>query len=274
MSWLVQQNLPQHIWEMAVIHNTAIIDPSAKIAANVEIGPYSVIGADVEIGEGTWIGPHVVIKGPTKIGRDNKIYQFASIGDDPQDKKYKGERTFLEIGDRNIIRECVTIHRGTIQDQLLTKIGNDNLLMAYVHVAHDCVIGNGCIFANSVAIAGHVKIDDYVIMSGLCGVHQFCQIGAYSFISNSSIVLKDVPPYVMITGGVSPTVCGLNVEGLKRHGFSPATLQCLRRAYKIIYRQGLRAVEAVTALREMEEECPEVKALADFLEKSERGIIR
>lgn len=257
-----------------MIDKTAIVHPSAKIAEGVEIGPYSIIGADVEIGEGTWVGPHVVIKGPTKIGKENKIYQFASIGDDPQDKKYKGERTFLEIGDRNSIRECVTIHRGTIQDQLITKIGNDNLFMAYVHVAHDCVIGNGCVFANSVAIAGHVKIADFVIMSGMCGVHQFCQVGAYSFISNASIILKDVPPYVMITGGASPTVCGLNVEGLKRHGFSPASLQSLRKAYKIIYRQGLRAVEAVEVLRSMETDCIEVKALADFLEQSERGIIR
>ncbi|MDO8953458.1 MAG: acyl-ACP--UDP-N-acetylglucosamine O-acyltransferase [Gammaproteobacteria bacterium] len=257
-----------------MIHTTAIIHPNAKIAENVEIGAYSVIGADVEIGEGCWIGPHVVIKGPTKIGKANKIFQFASIGEDPQDKKYKDERTFLEIGDRNTFRECVTIHRGTIQDQLLTKVGNDNLFMAYVHVAHDCVIGNGCIFANSVAIAGHVKIADFVIMSGMCGVHQFCQIGAYSFISNASIILKDIPPYVMITGGVSPTVCGLNVEGLKRHGFSPASLQSLRKAYKIIYRQGLRVVEAIEGLREMEAECAEIKILADFLETSERGIIR
>lgn len=254
-----------------MIDERAVIHPSAKLGANVSIGAFSVIGAKVEIGDDTWVGPHVVINGPTKIGRQNKIFQFASVGECPQDKKYAGEDTRLVIGDRNVIREGVTISRGTAQDQGLTQIGDDNLFMAYVHIAHDCIIKNHCIFANSTAIAGHVKIDDYVIVSGLCGVHQFVQLGAHCFISHASMLSKDVPPYVMISEGA---VFGLNVEGLRRRGYSADTITQLRRAYKIIYRQGLRVVEAIKKLEEMLPECAEIGLFIDFLKRSERGIVR
>jgi UDP-N-acetylglucosamine acyltransferase len=257
-----------------VIHPTAIIEEGAKIHPSVQIGPYSVVGAQVEIDADTILESHVVIVGQTKIGRANHFFPFSSTGDAPQDLKYKNEPTFLEMGDHNIIREGVTLHRGTIQDQGLTKIGSHNLFMANSHLAHDCVLGDHNILANAVAIAGHVSIDDYVILSGMCGVHQFCKIGSYAFISTASMVMKDVPPYVMVTGGASPTVCGLNIEGLKRRGFSPDEIQWLRRAYKVIYRQGLRAEEAVEHLREMIVDCPAVTILADFLAGSERGIIR
>ena len=257
-----------------MIHPTAIIEEGAKIHPSVSIGPYSIIGAQVDMDEGNIVGPHVVITGNTKIGKENHFYQFSSIGEAPQDKKYHEEVTYLEIGNHNVIRECVTIHRGTVQDRSLTKIGHDNLFMANAHLAHDCVLGNHNILANSVAIAGHVHIADYIILSGMCGVHQFCKIGSHAFISTASIVLKDVPPFVMVTGGASPTVCGLNVEGLKRRGFSADDIQWLRRAYKVIYRQGLRAEEAVVHLREMAKEAPVVGLFADFLAQSERGIIR
>jgi UDP-N-acetylglucosamine acyltransferase len=257
-----------------VIHPTALVDPNAKIAEGVEIGPFSVIGPEVEIGEGTWVGPHVVINGATKIGRFNKIFQFASVGEASQDRKYAGEKTFTVIGDRNVIREGVTIHRGTTQDKGITQIGNDNLFMAYVHIAHDCVIGNYNTFANNAGIAGHVKIGDFVGISGFCGIHQFSMIGSYSFISHASIIIKDVPPYVLVVGGANATTCGINAEGLKRRGFTSDAITGLKRAYKLIYRQGLRVPDAVLQLREMEKECPEIKPLADFLEMSERGIIR
>ena len=257
-----------------MIHPTAIVDPAAQLHDSVEVGPYSIIGPHVEIDEGTVVGPHVVITGKTKIGCRNRFFQFSSIGEVPQDKKYRDEDTALVIGDDNVIRECVTIHRGTIQDESLTALGNDNLLMANVHIAHDCIIGDHNIFANSAALAGHVHLDSHIIMSGMCGIHQFCKVGSYSFISTASMVVKDIPPYVMVAGGASPTVCGLNVEGLKRRGMSPDVIQHLRQAYKVIYRQGLLLQEAVIALREMEAECPEIKLLADFIASSERGIIR
>lgn len=257
-----------------MIHATSIIEKGAKIHPSVTVGPYSIIGAQVEIAEDTIVGPHVVITGNTKIGKQNHFYQFSSIGDAPQDKKYQNEATCLTIGDRNVIRENVSIHRGTVQDQGLTQIGDDNLFMASSHIAHDCILGNHNILANSVALAGHVQIGDYVILSGMCGVHQFCKIGSHAFISTASMVLKDVPPFVMVTGGASPTVCGLNVEGLKRRGYSADDIQWLRRAYKVIYRQGLRAEEAVVQLKEMIKDCPAVALFSDFLTQSERGIIR
>lgn len=257
-----------------MIHSTAIVHSGARLHESVEVGPYSIIGPDVEIAKETVVGPHVVITGHTKIGERNHFFQFASVGEVPQDKKYRNEPTRLEIGNDNVIRECVTIHRGTVQDQSLTKIGDDNLFMANVHIAHDCVLGNHNIFANSAAVAGHVHLDNYVIMSGMCGIHQFCKIGSYSFISTASMIVKDIPPYVMVAGGASPTVCGLNVEGLKRQGMSPEVIQNLRRAYKVIYRQGLLVQEAVVILREMEAECPEIKLFSDFIEHSMRGIIR
>ncbi len=257
-----------------MIHPTAIIEEGAKIHESVEIGPYSIIGPKVDIDEGTEIAPHVVINGLTKIGKHNRIFQFSSVGETTPDKKYKGEETRLEMGDDNVVRECVTIHRGTVQDQGVTRIGSDNLFMANSHIAHDCIVGDHNIMANSSAIAGHVVMGDYVIMSGMCGIHQFCKVGSHSFISIASMVVKDVPPYVMVTGGASPSVCGLNVEGLKRRGFDADTIQWLRRAYKVIYRQGLRMEAALTILRQMEKECAAVKLFADFLVQAERGIIR
>jgi UDP-N-acetylglucosamine acyltransferase len=256
-----------------VIHQTAIIDPSARIAENVEIGPWTIIGADVEIGEGTWIGPHVVIQGPTKIGKENKIYQFASIGEDPQDKKFKGERTYLEIGDRNIIRESCTFNRGTAQDKSITKIGDDNLFMAYVHIAHDCIIGNHTVFANNASLAGHVIVDDHVILSGFSGVFQACRVGIHSFISMGSLVDKDVPPFVKVAGYAGKPF-GLNTVGMKRRGYSPDQVLMLRRAYKVIYRKGLTVKNAIEELRAMVVECPEIQMFVDFIQASERGIVR
>lgn len=254
-----------------MIDKTAIVDSSAKIANNVHIGPYSVIGPDVEIGEGTWIGPHVVIQGPTKIGRDNKIYQFSSIGEAPQDLKFHGEETYLEIGDRNTIREFCTFNRGTVQDNAMTKIGNDNLFMAYVHLAHDCVVGNHTIFANNASLAGHVTVEDHAILSGFSGVFQFCRIGAYSFAAANSVIIKDVPPFVKVAGHYAKPY-GLNTVGMQRHGFSAETQKQLRRAYKIIYRNGLTVVNAILELQKMD--CPEVARLIQFIETSKHGIIR
>lgn len=253
-----------------MIDKTAIIDPSAVIAKDVHIGPYSIIGPDVEIGEGSWIGPHVVIQGPTRIGRDNKIYQFASIGEASQDKKYAGQRTYLEIGDRNIIREFCTFNRGTGQDTV-TKIGNDNLFMAYVHIAHDCQVGNHTIFANNASLAGHVTVEDHVILSGFSGVFQFCRVGAYSFATTNSVIIKDVPPFVKVSGYYAKPY-GLNTVGLQRHGFAEEVMTRLRRAYKIIYRNGLTLANAIVELQKME--CPEVNKLVQFIETSNAGIVR
>ena len=254
-----------------MIHETAVIDPSAKIGKDVHVGPYSVIGADVEIGDGTWIGPHVVIQGPTRIGRENRIFQFSSIGEMPQDLKYSGEKTFLEIGDHNTIREFCTLNRGTVQDKSLTKIGNHNLLMAYVHIAHDCVIGNHVVFSNNASLAGHVHIDDYVVMGGYSGVFQFCRVGAHSFISTNSVVIKDVPPFVKVSGYYAKPF-GLNSVGLQRRGFTNSVITELKRAYKIIYRNGLTVANALEELRKTM--TPEVQTLADFIEASSAGIVR
>jgi len=253
-----------------VIDKTAIIDPSAKIADSVHVGPYSVIGPDVEIGEGTWIGPHVVIQGPTRIGRDNKIFQFASVGEVTQDKKFRGEKTYLEIGDGNVIREFCTLNRGTSQESM-TKIGDHNLFMAYVHIAHDCEVGNHTIFANNASLAGHVKVEDHAILSGFSGVFQFCRVGAYSFAATNSVIIKDVPPYVKVSGYYAKPF-GLNTVGLQRHGFTEASLKQLRRAYKVIYRNGLTVAKAIEELKKME--CPEVQRLIDFIQTSQAGIVR
>lgn len=256
-----------------MIDSRAIVDSNAKIAANVVIGPWTTIGADVEIGEGTVIASHVVVKGPTKIGKHNKIFQFSSIGEECQDKKYKGEPTRLEIGDHNVIREGCTLHRGTIQDQSLTKIGNHNLLMGYVHVAHDCILGDHIILANNASLAGHVIVDDWAIMGGFVGVHQFCRVGAHSMIGAASILLKDVPAYVMING--NPAVSyGINIEGLKRRNFSKQTLKALMSAYKIVYRQGLVVDEALQQIEPMVSETPELQLFIDSIKSSTRGIIR
>lgn len=252
----------------------AIVAPSAKIAPNVHIGPFSVIGPHVSIDEGTWIGPHAVITGHTTIGKRNKIFQFASVGEAGQDKKYAGEETYLEVGDDNVFREGVTIHRGTVQDQKITKIGHNNLFMAYVHIAHDCVIGDHNIFGNTAALAGHVKVENYVNVNGFCGVHQFCQLGSHAFIAHACLVTKDVPPYVMISGGKDVTVCGINAEGLKRRGFDADQIQWLKRAYKVVYRQGLRLEQAIEQLDLMAQECDAVTLFVNFLKSSTRGIIR
>ncbi len=258
---------------MSSVHPTAIIDPSAKLGAGVSVGAYSVIGADVEIGENTWIGPHVVINGPTSIGSDNKIHQFSSIGEAPQDLKYNGEPTRLEIGDRNTIRECVTINRGTVSGGGLTTVGSDNLLMAYIHIAHDCRIGSHVIFSNNASLAGHAHVGDYVILSGFTLVHQFCAIGDYAFTGMGSAISKDVPPYLMISGNPAAPH-GLNKVGLKRRGFSEQQIRNLIQVYKILYRQGLSLEEASQQIMEMAKNNEEVGRFSEFLQNSKRSIIR
>ncbi len=256
-----------------MIHSQAIIDPDARLAKDVSVGPFSFIGAGVEIGEGTVIDSHVVINGPTRIGRDNKVYSFAAIGGDPQDKKYAGEATELEIGDRNVIREYCTISRGTTQDVGITRIGNDNWIMATVHIAHDCQIGNHTIFANSTTLAGHVIIEDYVILGGFTLVHQFCKVGTHCFTGMNSVISKDVLPFLMVSGHMAKPH-GLNTEGLKRRGFSSDALSQLRKAYKIIYRSGNTLTQAVTQLEPMAENCDEIAQLLMFIKASTRGIVR
>lgn len=258
---------------MSLIDPRAIIDPSAKLAANVQVGPWTIIGPDVEIGEGTVIASHVVIKGPTVIGRDNKIYQFSSVGEDTPDLKYQGEPTRLIVGDRNVIREGVTIHRGTVQDRSETRIGNDNLLMAYVHVGHDSVIDNHCILVNNTALAGHVHVGDCAILSGYTLVHQYCHIAPYSFTAMGTAVGKDVPAFVTVAGNPAEAR-SMNFEGMRRRGFSPATVQALRRAYKLVYRSGLTVDEAVEQLTDSAAEHPEVALFRDSIRHSTRGITR
>jgi UDP-N-acetylglucosamine acyltransferase len=251
----------------------AIIHPSARIAPNVTIGPGTIIGADVEIGEGTWIGPHVVIQGPTVIGKNNKIFQFASVGDEPQDITYKGEPTSLVIGDHNIRREFCMISRGTVKGGGLTKIGNHNFFMAYSHIGHDCMVGNYVTLVNYSALSGHVVVDDYASIGAYAAIHQFCLIGAYAFIARATYVSKDVLPYVMIAGHLT-SACGINTVGLKRRGFSSAAVDILRRAYKIIFRKGLTVQQAMAELEILLPECPEVQPLIDALNQSTRGIVR
>ena len=256
-----------------MIHPSAIIDDLAGIAKGVSVGPFCVIGPDVEIGAGTVIGPHVVIRGPTSIGRENRIFQFASVGEDPQDKKYQGEITRLEIGDRNVIREYSTVHRGTIQDKSVTRLGDDNLLMAYTHVAHDCVIGNGVIMANGASLAGHVTVDDSAILGGFSLVHQFCRIGRYSFSGMGSVISRDIPPYVMVGG--SPTrPRGINSVGMERRGFDAESILQIKRAFKLIYKSRLKLEEAIESLTTMAEQSSEVIPLLEFLKQSGRSIIR
>ncbi len=251
----------------------AVVDSSARIGNEVSIGPFSVIGPQVEIDDGTWIGPHVVINGPTRIGKDNRIFQFASVGEIPQDKKFHGENSSLEIGDRNTIREFATINRGTSDGGGVTRIGNDNWLMAYIHIAHDCVVGNNTIFANSASIAGHVRIDDHVILGGFTLVHQFCSIGQHAFTGMGSAISKDVPPFLMVNGNPAAPH-GLNNEGIKRRNFTKETQQALRDAYKLIYRAGLTLEEAKIQLKQLAYAHPEVKLMLDFIEEAKRGIIR
>jgi UDP-N-acetylglucosamine acyltransferase len=255
------------------VHPHAIVDPKASLGKDVEIGPFSVIGPGVEIGDGTRIMSNVVVKGPTTIGKNNTIYQFSSVGEDCQDKKYAGEPTRLEIGDDNIIRESCTLHRGTVQDESLTKIGNRNLLMAYVHVAHDCVVGDDCILANGATLAGHVHVDDSVILGGGTMVHQFSKIGTQSMSAGGSIVLRDIPAFVMASGQ-SASAHGLNTEGLKRKGVESETILELKRAYKTVYRKGLRLAEALEQLEDAAKSNAYVRTFVDSITRSNRGIIR
>ena len=256
----------------AKVHPAAIVEAGARLGANVEVGPWTFVGSEVEIGEGTVLNSHVVVKGPTTIGRNNRIYQFASVGEACQDKKYAGEPTRLEIGDDNIIREGCTVHRGTVQDEWVTKIGNNNLLMAYVHIAHDCVIGNDCIMANNSTLAGHVNIGDGVILGGFTAIHQYCKIGAYSMSAGNTTIFKDVPAFIMTSGSPGKPY-GMNFEGMRRRGYSPELIRILRQTYKIIYRQGLRTAEAIEKLEPMAE-VAEVRMLLDSIKSSTRGIIR
>lgn len=256
-----------------MIHSTAIIDPGAELDDNVEVGPYTVIGKHVRVGAGTVIGPHVVLRGPTRIGRNNRIFQFASVGEDCQDKKYQGEATELEIGDGNVIRECATIHRGTVQDRGMTRIGSRNLFMAYVHVAHDCVVGDDCIFANNASIAGHVHVGDGVILAGFSGVHQFCRVGSYAMTSMYSAVNMDIPAYVTVQG-YPARARGMNVEGMRRRGYSRELIRQLRAAYKLLYRSGLNTQDALEQMAPLVERYPEVALFADSIRASERGITR
>ncbi len=256
-----------------MIDPRAIVDPSAKIGANVEIGPFSIIGPDVEIGDGTVIGPHVVVRGPTKIGRDNRIFQFASIGEECQDKKYAGEPTTLVIGDNNVIREACTFHRGTVQDNGTTIVGSHNLFMVNVHIAHDCIIGDNCIMANDTNVAGHVKVGDWAILGGATQVHQFCMIGTHSMCGAGTVVLKDIPAYVMALG-YPAAPHGINAEGLKRRGFSKDSIILVRKAYKTLYRQGLTLAEALEELTPVAAQNDAVRLLVDSLNQATRGIIR
>jgi UDP-N-acetylglucosamine acyltransferase len=256
-----------------VIDPHALVSPQAKLAADVTVGPFSVIGPHVEIGARTIVGPHVVINGPTKIGADNRIFQFASIGDAPQDKKYNGEPTRLEIGDRNVFRESCTINRGTAQGHGVTRIGDDNLFMAYSHVAHDCIIGNKAVFANCAALGGHVEIGDWVSLGGLTAVHQYVKIGAHAFLAGGAILQRDVPPYVMVAGNpAEPRM--VNSEGLKRRGFDEEQVRQIREAYRILYRSDLKLADALEKLRPIADTRPEIKAFVDFIDSSTRSLVR
>jgi len=255
------------------IHPTALVAPDAELDPSVEVGAYAVIGPGVQIGANTRIGPHAVVQGPTRIGVDNQIFQFASVGSAPQDKKYRGEATRLEIGDRNVIRECVTLNRGTTKEAGVTTIGNDNLFMAYSHVAHDCHVGNQCVLANNATLGGHVHLGDWVIMGGLSGVHQFCKVGAHAFIANNAAVTRDVPPYVMAVG--QPAAAhSINSEGLKRRGFTPEQIRNLRNAFRVLYRSGLKLDDATAQLAALAPEQPEVRLIVEFLPQSTRSIVR
>ena len=256
-----------------MIDPRAVISGDAELAPDVTVGPYSIIGAQVQIGARTVVGPHVVINGPTRIGADNRIFQFASIGDAPQDKKYAGEPTQLIIGDRNVFRESCTMNRGTTHDKGVTRIGNDNLFMAYVHVAHDCVIGDNTVFANCAALGGHVEVGDWVIVGGLSAVHQFVKIGAHAFLGGGSILSRDVPPYVMVAG--NPAVPhAVNSEGLRRRGFTEEQIRNVRDAYRTLYRSELKLTEALARLDELAQGHAELRPFVDFIRGSTRSLVR
>ena len=258
---------------MSAIHPTAIVDKRARLGADVTVGPYTVVDGDVEIGEGTSIGAHNVVTGHTRIGRDNRIFHFCSIGEANQDKKYKGEPTRLEIGDRNTIREYCSLNRGTVQDAGVTRLGSDNWLMAYCHIAHDCVVGSHTIFANHATLAGHVHLGDWVVLGGFAGVHQFVKIGAHVMVGAASVVLQDIPPYVLVAG--HPCAAhGINAEGLKRRGFTPESISAIKRAYKTLYKSGLTLAQAREELARQSREAQDVRPMAEFLETATRGILR
>lgn len=256
-----------------MIDPRAIVDPGAELDPDVEVGPFAVIGAGVRIGAGSWIGSHAVIKGPTTLGRKTRVFQFASIGDAPQDRKYAGEPTRLEVGDRNVFREFCTINRGTVGGHGVTTIGDDGLFMAYSHVAHDCTVGNHCIMSNCTALAGHVQLGDWVILSGYSAIHQFCKIGSHAFLANNAAVTRDVPPYLLVAGSPAEPK-GVNSEGLKRRGFSPAQIANIKGAYRLFYRSGLKLAEATAELKALVPTQPELAPFVDFLAASERSIIR
>lgn len=256
-----------------MIHSTAIVDEKAQVADDVTIGPYAIIGPHVEIQSKTEIGSHVVVNGPTVIGRNNQIFQFASVGEDPQDKKFQQEKTYLKIGDNNIIREFCTINRGTGQGGGETTIGDGNLLMAYVHVAHDCHIANHVILANNASLAGHVSIADYAVLGGMTGIHQFCHIGLYSFVAGGSMVIRDVPPYLMVSGYYAKPY-GLNSEGLKRQGFTQERIKRIKTMYRIVYRQGLSLQDAIKRLQDELGEHQDTQTFLATLTQTQRGIIR
>jgi UDP-N-acetylglucosamine acyltransferase len=258
---------------MSEVHPSAVVDRAAKLGKGVMVGPYSVIGPKVEVGEGTWIGAHVVLDGRIKLGRNNKVFHFASLGAPPQDKKYGGEDTAVEIGDGNTIREYVTMNRGTALDVGVTRVGNDNWIMAYVHFAHDCQIGNHTIFANACQLAGHVTVGDWAIFGATTLVHQFVHIGAHAFTGMGTYLPQDLPPYVTAAGNMARPY-GINSEGLKRRGFSPEAIAGLKRAYRTLYRSGLGLDAARAQLGEQVAACPQVKEIVEFLDRSKRGIIR
>ncbi len=256
-----------------MIHPHALVDPSAEIAPGVEIGPFSVIGPEVAIGEGTWVGPHVVINGPTRIGRENRIYQFSSLGEIAQDLKYAGERAALEIGNRNVFREYCTVSRGTAGGGGVTRIGDDNFLMAYVHIAHDCRIANHTVFANCASLAGHVHVEDHAVLGGFTGIHQFCRVGEHCMTGIGTVSFQDIPPYLMVAGNTAKPY-GINTTGLKRRGFSAEDLAGLKKAYKLLYKSSLRLEEAIIEIEGLVRDCPPVERLVQFLRTEGRGIIR
>jgi UDP-N-acetylglucosamine acyltransferase len=255
------------------VHATAQVDSSAKLGTGVSVGAFSVIAANVEIGDGTTIGPHVVVQGPTRIGRDNHIFQFASVGADPQDKKFQGEHSELVIGDRNTVREFVTINRGTGDGGGATRIGNDNWIMAYAHIAHDCVVGNHTIFSNNATLAGHVEVGDYAILSGFAGVHQFCRVGEHAFVGMGCLINGDVPPFVMVANEYGRPR-GINSEGLKRRGFTPDRIAAIKRAYRTLYMSGMPLERARAELARAADEAPDVKRMLEFIERSQRALVR
>jgi len=256
-----------------MIGNEPVIDPSAKIGKDVTIGPWTVIGPEVEIGDGCDIASHVVIKSHTRVGKNNRIFQFASVGEDPSDKKYHGEVSWLEMGDNNIVREGATLHRGTESGGGITRIGSDNLFMPYTHVAHDCILGNHIIFSNNAAVSGHVIVEDWAILSGYAGVYQFLRIGAHSFVGGLTHINMDVPAYVVVKGTPAEPK-GINITGLERRGFSKDSIRAIRQAYKIIYRQGLKIDEALNQLEPLVKEHAELQLLIDSIKASHKGIIR